>query len=151
MNKQLLSHNISIHKHRVFQFSIIMQIKGQGRYKALLASGFLKMWSFFFCVVYFYIIKATHHCYQDYAQKSVCMFTVATETPTNKVKMPFFTFFFILLLFLKHLKSSIPHHTRTNTKLLLKVKPHILLIYEKFCVGPWVVRYLNNHLKFRKW
>ena len=127
-------------------------VKGQGRYEAFLASGFLKMWSFFFCVIYLYIIKATRHTYQDYAKKSVCMFTIAMETPTNKVKMPFFTFFFILLLFSKRLlKVSIPHHTRTNTKLLLYVKPHMLLIYEKFCVGPWVVRYLNNHLKFRKW
>ena len=29
-------------------------------------------------------------------------------------------------------------------------KPHILLIYEMFCVGPWVVWYLNNHLKFQQ-
>ena len=28
---------------------------------------------------------------------------------------------------------------------------NLLLIYEKFYVGPWVVQYLNNHLKFRKW
>ena len=27
----------------------------------------------------------------------------------------------------------------------------MLLIYEKFYVGSWVVRYLNNHLKFQKW
>ena len=25
------------------------------------------------------------------------------------------------------------------------------LIYEKFCVGPWMVGYLNNHLKFQNW
>ena len=25
------------------------------------------------------------------------------------------------------------------------------MIYEKFCVGPWVVRYLNSHVKFWKW
>ena len=27
---------------------------------------------------------------------------------------------------------------------------YMLLIYEKFCVGPWVVRYVNKHLKFQK-
>ena len=28
--------------------------------------------------------------------------------------------------------------------------PHLFLTYEKFCVGPWVVQYLNNHVKFQK-
>ena len=27
---------------------------------------------------------------------------------------------------------------------------HKILIYEKFCIGPWVVRYLNNYMKFQK-
>ena len=70
-------------------------------------------------VVYLYIIKATSHSYQDYAKTSVCMFTVAMETPTNKVKMPFVTIFILLLFSKLLLKISIPHHTRTNTKLLL--------------------------------
>ena len=81
-------------------------------YEAFLASGFLKIWSFFFCVVYLYIMKATCHSYQDYAQKSVWLFTAAMETPTNKVKMPFFTFFFILLLFSKLLLRFQYHTTR---------------------------------------
>ena len=41
-------------------------------------------------VVLIHIIKAICHSYQDYAQRSVCIFTVAMETPTNKVKMIFF-------------------------------------------------------------
>ena len=44
-------------------------------------------------MVYIHIIKEICHSYQDYAQTSVCMFTVAMETPTNKVKMTFFIFF----------------------------------------------------------
>ena len=79
------------------------------------------------------------------------MFTVAMEIPTNKVKMPFFMIFHVFLLFLKFLiKFLIPHHVRTNTKLLLQVKPHILLIYEKICVGPWAVRYVDVPLKFQR-
>ena len=35
-------------------------------------------------------MKAMRHNYQDYAQTSVCMFTVAMEMSTNKVKMIFF-------------------------------------------------------------
>ena len=71
-------------------------------------------------------------------------------TPTNKVKMTFFIIYDIFLLFQKlPIKNSIPHCMRTDIKLLLQVKPHILLIYEKFCVGPCMVRYLNNLLKFQ--
>ena len=62
------------------------------------------------------MIKGICHSYQDYAQTSVCMFTVAMETLTNMAKMPFFIFFDIFLLFLELLiKISILHHTRTNT------------------------------------
>ena len=73
------------------------------------------------------------------------MLTVAMETPTKKVKLPFCIIFDIFRLSPKlQIKISIPQHARTNTKLLLSVKPHLLLIDEKFCVGPWMVWYLNN-------
>ena len=76
--------------------------------------------SFLFCVVYINIIKVVCHSYQDYTETSVCMFTVAMETPINKVKMSFFIIFDIFLLILKLLiKISVLHHERTNTKLLL--------------------------------
>ena len=101
---------------RTVQGSIL---KGPGSIRGFFGLRFSENLKFL-CLVYLYIIKATHQSYLDYAQQSVCMFTVAMETPTNKVKMTFFTFFFILLLFSKLLlKISIPHHTRTNTKLLL--------------------------------
>ena len=45
-------------------------------------------------MVYIHIIKAICHRYQHYAQISVCMFIDAMETPPNKVKIPFFVFFF---------------------------------------------------------
>ena len=32
-------------------------------------------------------------------------------------------------------------HARTNTKLLVYVELHIMLIYGMFCAGQWVVRY----------
>ena len=80
---------------------------------------FLKFEVSYFCVVYIHIIKAKGHSYQHYAQTSVCMFTVATETPPDKVKMTFFMIFNIFLLFRKLLiKILIQHHARTNTKFL---------------------------------
>ena len=80
---------------------------------------FLKFGISYFCVVYIHIIKAKSHSYQHYAQTSVCMFTVAMETPPDKVKMIFFMIFNIFLLFRKLLiKILIPHHARTNTKFL---------------------------------
>ena len=55
---------------------------------------------------YIHIIKTICHSYQDYVQ----MFTVAMETPTNNVKMPFCIIFNIFLLFPKpQIKISIPH------------------------------------------
>ena len=80
---------------------------------AFLASNFSENLKFFiFC----------GYSYQDYAQTSVCMFTVTMETPIHKVKMPIFIIFNVLLPSSKLLiKISILHHARTNSKLLLYV------------------------------
>ena len=62
-------------------------------------------------MVYIHLLKAICHSYQAYAQMSVCMFTVAMETSTNKVKKLFFILFYIFLLFPKLLiKVSVAHH-----------------------------------------
>ena len=50
-----------------------------------------KFLSFLFCAVY--IIKAICDSYQDYAQTSVCMITIAMETLTNRMKMSFLRIF----------------------------------------------------------
>ena len=49
------------------------------------------------------------------------MFTVAMETPPNKVKMSFFNNFrhFFPLILKLLIKISVPHHEKTNIKLLL--------------------------------
>ena len=71
-------------------------------------------------MVYIHIIKGMCHSYQDYAQIFVYMFTVAMEMSTNGVKVTFFIFFEIFLLFLELLINiSMPCHTGTNIKLLV--------------------------------
>ena len=88
--------------------------------RLFLASDFLKMCSCLFCVVDIHIIKAICHCFQIIDQTSVGTFDVAMETLENKVKMHFFLIFYMFLLFSEILiKIAIPHHPRTNTKLLL--------------------------------
>ena len=53
-------------------------------------------------MIYIHIIKGICHSYQDYAQTSVCMFTVAMETPTKKGENDSFHIFLdIFLLFLE--------------------------------------------------
>ena len=51
-------------------------------------------------MVYIHLIRGICRSYQDFAQTSLCMFSVAMETPTNKVKMTFFILFDVCLLFL---------------------------------------------------
>ena len=95
--------------------------------------------------------KAICHNYKIHLQISVLMYSVAMETSTILVKMLFFSIFHILLPFSElFINIEIPHHRRTNTKLLVYVKLQIILIYRKFCVGPWVVRCLLLHLKVQK-
>ena len=95
-------------------------LKGPGSIRGIFGLRFPENLKFLFCVVYINIIKVISHRYQYYAQISVCMFTVAMGTPTNKAEMQFFTISIIFLQFLKLLlKISIPHHARTNIELLL--------------------------------
>ena len=95
-------------------------MKGPGLIRGIFGLRFSENLKFFICDVNIHIIKAICHSYQNYAQSSVCTFTVAMETSTNKVKITFFMMYDIFLLFQKlPIKVSIPHHARTNTKLLL--------------------------------
>ena len=97
-----------------------MGVKGPGLIRGFFSLRFSENLKFLIFGVNIHIIKAICHSYQDYAQRSVCMFTVAMEMPTNKIKMTFFMIYDIFLLFQKlPIKISIPHHTRTNTKLVL--------------------------------
>ena len=67
-----------------------------------------------------HIIKVICYSLQDNVQTSFCMFNVAMETLTNKVKIKYCILLDIFLLFPKiQTKVSIQNHTRTNTKLLL--------------------------------
>ena len=59
----------------MYQDKIFFNQKG----KAILASDFLKIWSFLIHAFYIHIIKAIFHSYQDYVQTSACMFTVAKQ------------------------------------------------------------------------
>ena len=81
----ILCHDDSVRQH----------CKGPGSVRGIFGCRFSENSVFLTFVVYIYMIKAICHSYQNYAQLSVCMLTVAMETLTNKMKVPFLTIFYI--------------------------------------------------------